>query len=48
MLQTPIMEDATASADLEGAWTRQRAFGYSTWGLAGVAAVSLGVHFVLK
>lgn len=48
VLQTPIMEDATANADLDAAWTRQRAFGYSTWGLAGVAAVSLGVHFVLK
>lgn len=47
VLQTPLIEGATSNTDLDGAWTRQQAFGYSTWGLVGVAAVSLGVHIAL-
>jgi hypothetical protein len=47
VLQTPQMEAAQDLSVLDAAHTRQQAFAYSTWGLAGVAALSVGAHFIL-
>jgi hypothetical protein len=46
--QNSAMEDEAITLDgLDRAYARQRAFGYTSYGLAGVATVSLGLHFAL-
>lgn len=47
LAQTTSMGEADSADGLDAAFGRQRAFAYSTYGLAGLAGVSLGVHLVL-
>lgn len=48
LAQNAQMDAATAEPELESAFAAQKALGYSSYGLAGAAAVSLGLHFVLR
>jgi hypothetical protein len=41
--QSGHMTEARSVEDLDAAWTRQRIYGWSAYGLAGVAAVGVGV-----
>jgi hypothetical protein len=45
--QEPQMKDAKSENTLNAAFTRQQVFGYTTYGLAGVAAAAFTLHFVL-
>lgn len=38
---------SATKADLEAAHTRQQAFAYSTWALAGLSLASVGIYFVI-
>jgi hypothetical protein len=47
LLQNDGIDAALTEGDLDAAFGRQQALGYSSYGLMGVAAVSLGVHVAL-
>jgi hypothetical protein len=47
--QNAAMEDEAVTLDgLDRAYARQKTFGYTSYGLAGVATVSLGLHLALR
>lgn len=48
LAQNGPMDDAQDLDTLEGAYGRQQIFGWSSYGLMGVTALSVGMHFVLK
>lgn len=45
--QDAAMESATTTTALDAAFTRQKTFAYGAYGLWGVAAVGVGLHFAL-
>lgn len=47
LAQHAEMEAATDTATIDAAFDRQMGFGYSTYGLAGLAAAAFTLHFVL-
>jgi hypothetical protein len=47
LAQKPALTAAESQDDLDAAFGLQKVFAYSTWGLAGVAGLSLGVHLIL-
>lgn len=45
--QRSSMQNSTDLAELDAAWSRQRAYGWSAYGLAGLAVVGIGVDIAL-
>ncbi|MDP2308196.1 MAG: hypothetical protein Q8P18_19405 [Pseudomonadota bacterium] len=48
LVQNAQMENAADLDTLDAAFDRQKAFGYTSYGLAGAAAAALTLHFIIK